>query len=484
MPPLLAAAAVAAVGAVGVALGVTTIGAVALGVAATVVTSGVSYLMAPNTGTARGVVTRSATEPTVSQSNAQRSIPVAQPIPPRRFVYGPVRTAGVLFFQDNANPYLFVCVALSDGEIGGVDAVYFGDDAVPLGSNGEPPAGNRFFGKLKVETTTGADGQEVSPLLLSAFPARIGAAFRQRGVARAVARLDWGTDAEQHNALWGDAITPTYQMRGMKVYDPRDAAQDIDDTTTWAYSANPALCVAHAITHAWGVALDFDSVDWNSVATAADVCDEPVSYGGADVPMFRCGGIFEAGTEFGAQLADMLSSFGGIIGRKEGKYFLLADAPGESVWTIEDSDIIELGEFQFASETAKLFNAVSAIYYSDSEQGRRTSTPVYEIASAVVAEGLRETSVTLPFTADAHSAQILAYRELLGTRDGRLFSVRLTDAAADLLPGDVVTFATTQATFLNGAYRVTQVDIADEGVFVFLRGYNPDVYISPATYLV
>lgn len=482
-PILLPIALAAASGLAGVALGVTTITAAAISVGITAVAAGASYLLRPNVGAASssGAGVSSIAEPVAAEANAQRNVPISQPIPPRRFVYGKCRTGGAIFFEDNANPYLFVGTAISDGEIQAIDAVYFGEESIPLDGTGAAASGSRFNTFFNAEFATGLSSQAASALLLSGGFAGIDASFKQAGVARGVARLHWGADAQTNNVLWGDGIAPSYLVRGVKVYDPRDGTQTLGTPSTYKYSDNPALCIAHALTNAWGVALPTSAIDWTSVASAANDCDMAVTgYG----PMFRVAGIFQADSDMASQIGDLLSSCRGRVTFSGGKYALSVDKAQSSVWTVIDADILELGEFSSGTQAAGLFNAISAVYYDGNVGGTRTTTTPYQLTAAISSEGLRETNVTLPFTPDNYSAQIIAFRELMTSRDGRALSVRLTDAALYLSPGEVITIATTEAPFINGDWQVQQVDAADVGALLSLKGYNAAAYADPLSYIV
>lgn len=474
---VIATAITAALGGAGAVLGVTTWAAVAFSVATTAVLGGVSYLMQQNnkvTGTALATQ-----DPVASPINGSRSIPVAQPIPPRRYVYGQCKVGGALAYFENDNPYLYIMTLLSDGVIEAVDNVYFGETLVPVDGSGDAVDGTLYFDRLKVEYGLGETTQTASTILTAAFPDTLTSDFRQRGVARAVARLHWGADATEHNSVWGDGIQPSYAVRGVKVYDPRDVAQDINDETTWEYSDNPALCVAHALTHAWGVALSWDDIDLDALETAADVCDETLTYNGDVLPIFTLAGIFQADTDLGAQISDMLTSFRGRITFQNGKYAIVADEARDSVWTITDDDILEFGEFKHAAAIDEVYGAISAGFYDAAQGGLRETTTVYEEEA-----GQRETNIMLAFTARSHSAQIIAYRELLQMRDGRGVVLRLIDAACYLAAGERVTIASTAAPFMNGEYEVLQVDPETPGVRVSLRGYVEDAYVDPTEYLV
>jgi hypothetical protein len=481
MPPVLIPIAAAALtGAVGVGVFGVSATAAILSVAATALASGVSYLTAPSAGRSRVVNAAQISAP----GNQERSVPISQPIPPRRFAYGTFRTGGTLFFEDNANPNLCVGMALSDGVIESVDAVYYGDTIIPVDGSGAATPATIYSDHFTREWTPGLDSQTASPLLLANFPT-LGSDFCQKGVARLVVQMDWGADATDHNSLWGDSISPSAFGRWLRVYDPRDISQDKHDASTWKFSDNPVLHTAHALTSAWGVALDTDDdIDWAMIATAADICDRPVTVGDQTLPMFRGAGVFEAGTNFGSQIADMLTAYRGKIVWSAGKYGIIADIARGSVWTVTEDDLIELGEWASGAENGAAFASVSAHFFDvTSNGGQMATTPVYKLADVIAEEGDRRLVPTLPFTPDKHSAQIIAYRELLQTRDGRSLTLTLSDAAVYLVPSEVITLDFQSAAFLNGDYEVMQVDVAAFGVTLTLRGYSPAVYADPSTYL-
>lgn len=66
----------------------------------------------------------------------------------------------------------------------------------------------------------------------------------------------------------------TAEVKGRKVYDPRDGTQSLGDASTWKWSDNPALCLADFLASTTYGARK--SVDWSNVTTAANYCDETV----------------------------------------------------------------------------------------------------------------------------------------------------------------------------------------------------------------
>lgn len=484
MPPVLIPVALAAGAATaGVALGVTTVASAVISVGVTAVAAGIGYLNQPKDAETSALDAGAGVTVNPSTVNQQRDITVRQAVPPRRYVYGACQVGGVVFFQENANPYLYIGVAISDGVIEGIDAVRFGVNDVPFDGSGAASPGTIYYTYFDIETALGEPTQAASTILTGAFD-YLTSDFRQRGVARAVCRLKWGDDSEEHSALWGDSVSPTFSVRGVKVYDPRDVAQDPDDESTWAYSASPPLAIAHALTHAWGVALNQTAIDWDSFADCADICDATITYNGDSVPLFEIAGIFQAGSDMAGQLTEMLASCGGILIDVDGKVGLRLDGARSSVWTVTDDDILEFGEYVHEGPYDSLNNAIKARFFDAADDGAEATTPVYEITAAQAVEGVRETSLDLRFTAASHSAQILAYRELYRSRAGKRLTLTLSDAALELQALDRITIASTDAAFINGDYEVVQIDLAQFGATVQLREYPADAFADPATYLV
>lgn len=484
MPPVIIPVALAAGAAtIGYALGVTTIAAAVVSVGATAVAAGVGYLNQAKSDTASPVDSGSIDSVALGAVNAQRDTLVRQAVPPRRIVYGACKIGGFVFFQDNDNPYLYIGVGLSDGVIDGVTGVEFGDNVIPFDGSGDASPGTIYYSYFTIETANGDAAQLASTMLTAAFSS-LTSDFRQRGVARAVCRLNWGADATSHSALWGDSLSPKFSLRGVKVYDPRDGAQSATNSATWVYSSNNALCLAHALTNAWDVKLSYTDIDWASVSECATLCDTLMTYNSASVKTFELAGVFEAATDMASQVTSMLASFGAVLIDVDGKIGMRMDGSRSPVWTVTDVDIIEFGDFAHAGAYENTYNAIKARFFDATDNAEEKTTPVYEIASAVASEGLRETSLDLRYVAGSHSAQILAYRELYRSRAGKRLSLTLSDAAMYLQALDRITIESENAPFVNGDYEVVQVDMAQFGAVVQLREYPTAAYANPTSYLV
>jgi len=493
MPAAIAAAAVTAIGLTGTAAAVTS------AVISTVITVGASYAaqrLTRKPGAAPGATavrpSGSALTASAAPANGARDVVTQQSVPDRRLAFGPVRVGGFLWFQRNENPYLYVGVGLSDGPIESVEGVFLGEQEIQLSNYGfdatrTPVSGDLYRDVIACEFGAGEPAQSRSDILKAVFPTTVSPTFRQRGVARAVFRLDWGDDATQHNLFWGTGITPIVSIQGVKCYDPREdstvpggsGAHRVDDAATWEYTTNPALCLARFLVSAWDRAVDPDVIDWPAIQAAADVCDA----GGA--PTYTLAGIVQASVPFADQVAQMLSAMGGALTLHDGLIAVHADAARAPVLTLTDDDMAIDGEVVFQRDAPKADapNTIKAIYYA--ADGKGSQTPVIVDAAAVSADGeTNEIVLELPFTPDGTSAQILAWRHMQKAREGRLLTIDVSDVGLFLRPFEVITISSVNMPAINGLYVVEETELTEAGAKLYLSGYSQNAYVDPATYLV
>ena len=100
-----------------------------------------------------------------------------------------------------------------------------------------------------------------------------------------------------------------------RMYDPRNGAHDIDDTTTWtATDGNPAIIWGWWRTTPFGRGRAMTEVDWDTVSTAADTCDETVLDRSSNpVPRYKCGIAAEDTTERARVEAEILRTCDGFV---------------------------------------------------------------------------------------------------------------------------------------------------------------------------
>jgi len=231
-------------------------------------------------------------------------------------IYGTRRVGAQVIYMDvsaNDSRDLYVVYALSIGECDEIlgrtieldgnpltdtarfkDGGYIGSDKISSGSgslntvsqNGtdsldvgagqfgtNPAAKYRYVMNLH----HGAATQTADPMLVASMP-NWTSLHRLDGVCYIAAH--YGYDKE---GMWGGVPQLTVQVRGKKVFDPRDTNQTFGTVSTYKYSDNPALTFLDYITNnEYGKGLTQSQINMTTFSSAANVCDTEV-----DQPYFN-----------------------------------------------------------------------------------------------------------------------------------------------------------------------------------------------------
>ena len=230
-------------------------------------------------------------------------------------IYGTRRVGAQVIYMDvNANDSrdLYVVYALSVGECDEIlgktieldgnpltdsarfrDGGYIGSDKISSGAgslntvsqNGTGiDAGAGQFGtsptskyRYVMNLHHGAASQTADPMLVASMP-NWTSSHRLDGICYIAAH--YGYDKE---GIWSGVPQLTVQVRGKKVFDPRDSGQTFGTVSTYEYSDNPALCFLDYITNnEYGKGLTQSQINMSTFSSAANVCDTQV-----DQPYFN-----------------------------------------------------------------------------------------------------------------------------------------------------------------------------------------------------
>ena len=230
-------------------------------------------------------------------------------------IYGTRRVGAQVIYMDvsaNDSRDLYVVYALSVGECDEIlgrtieldgnlltdsarfkDGGYIGSDKISSGSgslntvsqNGLGiDAGAGQFGtdptlkyRYVFNLHHGAASQTADPMLVASMP-NWTSSHRLDGVCYIAAH--YGYDKE---GMWSGVPQLTVQVRGKKVFDPRDNTQTFGTVSTYKYSDNPALCFLDYITNnEYGKGLTESQINMPTFSSAANVCDTLV-----DQPYFN-----------------------------------------------------------------------------------------------------------------------------------------------------------------------------------------------------
>ena len=147
-------------------------------------------------------------------------------------------------------------------------------------------------------------------------------------------RIDLGDDNEKYYKRWPtmprSAPSIEVLMDTSKVWDPRDGAQDPDDSTTWTFSKNQALITLDALLNNPVAPYSRTQIDVDSFEDGADVADETVALkrGGTEARYEIAGTIQWTNSEVFSQIEPLARAGGGRLVDIGGR---IGYAPGS--WT-------------------------------------------------------------------------------------------------------------------------------------------------------
>jgi hypothetical protein len=308
--------------------------------------------------------------------------------------------------------------------------------------------------------------------------------FRQRGIATAVLRYNFGADQDEYTALWGQTPRPNpiFLVDGIAVPDPRRSGcitqfDPSDDEAvaaaeaTWTWSNNAALCQAHFLIQRYGGKIDPRKIDWDKVAAAADWDDSLIGT--------KAGGFIKRGTIDGLITLDqkpsdvmssMLSANRGFVLESAGKVWVSSSKPRTPVATIHTKIISGLIEYQGAKPKRDMINRGKVRAVASGREYQTVDGPSINRADYQAIDGeVLDSVLELPFTLDNSGAfvipQVLLKAFIETSRLGRRITVtcdvELLAVAADDLVGNTVNFSFDPLTKFNGVYFVEKWGFAN-----------------------
>jgi hypothetical protein len=355
---------------------------------------------------------------TSTQAGQDRRQMIRSAIAPRQVVYGRARVSGPLIYASSSGDdlrYLHVVVPLAGHPVDGIDALWINDVRIPwsdvdasgfaqvdsfaIEQNGEVRrlVRARFYNG----TQTAADAELVAESTDGWSSNHVG-----RGVAYIYVRLEYEAESFP-NGLQNVSA----EIRGKRIYDPRNG--------TTLFSETPALAVLDYLRSSDGLACDDDEIDFDTFATAANICEEhvQVTEAGATHQRYVIGGAFTLDRTPIDVADEMLGSMGGSLVYVAGKYRVHAGAYSAPTDVLTVSDFAGPIELVTKPSRREAFNSVRGTYISPSRGWQAADFAPVVDAAALAADGEAIwQDIELPWTTDAVRAQRLA---TLGLRRAR-----------------------------------------------------------------
>lgn len=371
---------------------------------------------------------------------------------PIRVLYGAVRVgADIANVVPQGQYWVFQCV-WGYGAIDAITRLTMNDEALPV--------------TAIVSHHMGEASQPIDAILLSAFSEK-GFSYTDTlsGIAYSVVKVLSSnvSSMPQFNA----------EIRGLKLFDPRDISQVLADPSTWKYSDNPTLaCANFACSTVYGMQR---LADWTTVGTPANANDELV----AGEKRRRLGLVIDT-PQLCADWMDTLRTYAAVwCPIQNGLVTFVADKPTAScaTYTFQDGKLASVRSLKKAGNQ-QAPNAIE-IRYTNTSKLPYSEDSVWAYGPGVV-EGrvLRvDSQVSMPGIPSASQAQREADERV--NRMGADLSciVNLYDDGMAHEVGDVIT-ASDPKGLTAKEFRVLNIE-QDYGRFALsCAEYDPNFYSS------
>ncbi|WP_298769697.1 hypothetical protein [uncultured Shewanella sp.] len=398
----------------------------------------------------------------------------------RRSIYGRAMVSGPIVFSEETgtdNEYLHIVLPLASHGCEAVEAIYFGDELAFENGVMKAPFNEHARINVHLGNQTSADSDLVNEC----------ANWTERHVGRGITYLAVRLQHDQE--VFSNGVPNVKALvRGKPIYDPRKdstvggmGSHRWNDSGTWEWSDNWALCVLDFTLFESGVGADIDEINLTAYALAANDSDELVEYDeeGNTEPRYTCNGTFTQSMTPTSVLDKLLIAGAGMQTYVSGQYHLYAGVyQGPAVMDITEDDLA--GEVSIRSFTprASLCNAVRGTFVDPENFFQPTDFPPYE-SSYYQAQDNGEYidhDIDLAFTQSVYTGQRLAKLYLELNRAGQKLTLSLNMIGLGLAVGKVVQVNLPRLG-INKAYLV--VDWAfDFGkpIKVVLKETHPDLY--------
>ncbi len=500
MPSVVAAAAATALFAAGAPLGLAT--AVLLAGPALITTGlaiGVNLL-------ASSILSRQTEVPQGNNSPDVRAS-VRQAVPSQRVIYGQTKVGGAVFFLEVKPPWTYVGLLLSAREIDSIVSVTCGE--TPVNFNGSAastvPYNNGDTIRLYGSFRNGTPGQTRDAIITADFP-DIPNTFRQRGIATALFKCHYGADQDEYIRLWGNVQIPNFllEVRGAKVYDPRDPTQimfsDPNDKAevdaamaTWKWSNTASLVQSDYLIQPYGGRIIPSRIRWDKIAEAADYDETLVGLkGGGFQKRNTIDGMITKNQSRLDMLGAMLTANRGFVTQSEGRVWITSAKPRTPVLTIYDGMLAGGFQYRDAAPKKSLINRVRTRFVAPDRAYQTIDGPIRNNLGYQAADGeVLEQTIELPFTNDHRKAQRLGKAYMDQSRLGKTLSLTLSLAhlakakEEGIEAGSVVRVWSEIFPHINGDYQVQTAGWAEDfsTLQIALAQYDPAVETAwdPAT---
>jgi len=400
----------------------------------------------------------------INKQSNDASIPV---------VYGERMIGGIRIFlrsSGSSNKYLYMALALCEGEINSVEQIYVDDTLVSWSgslTHGtiRSSSGGKYGSNIRVQSFMGKDDQVASSLLtpLSGWASN----HRLRGICYLAFRFQW--DQNKFSGIPQVKV----KIKGKKVVTLDSNLNESSET----FSTNPAFCILDYLRNTrYGKGLVTTDIDLQSFYDASQVCITQVTpySGGSDINIFDTNFVLDTGRKVIDNLRELIKGCRGYLPYTQGKYKLIIETTGSASITLTEDNII--GGYVLSSpDKNSKFNRVIATYINPARNFQVDEAQFPPIddsglpsadqhSTMKTADGgvLLEGRFEFPSLTSTYQAEEMAEIILRRSREALVLQITADFNAYDLAIGDIVGITHSSLGFSAKNFRVLSITFNED----------------------
>lgn len=411
-----------------------------------------------------------------------------------RLIFGTVRVSGLnvipAIVSSTTGEYLHQVLALAGHEIDDITSVWFNQEEVDdadidaityTTSDGLVTAGT-FADMIWVRRYTGNQTQ-ADAILLDQVTEWTSSHI---GYGIPYLALQYKYNAETFGRTGKPEVSCL--VKGYKVYDPRKDTTEggvgshrhTNDLTTspvfiasstWEYSNNPALCLAaYLMDPNLGLGEDPARIDWDSVAVAANICEEVVSVPTGASPesttqlRYTCNIVIDPTDRYEDNIDALCTTMLGHCYYSSGKWQIYAGAWTASQFSLGDDDLVGGVNVQADIPRKDKYNSVRGQYYDALREYQPSEFQPRTDAAYVAADG--ETiwrEIELSGCTNEYEAQRAAIIVMRRSRNRRTLVADFSMAAFGVRPFETGEITISELGWTNEPMRCTAWEFIPDG---------------------
>lgn len=387
-------------------------------------------------------------------------------------VYGKRKVGGTRVFVGTSgtdNKFLYVCLAIAEGEIDSFTRIYINDEeqtitSFPTNNNStvDVNSASKYFvngsSRAKFQFFRGTEDQTASSLLKE-HPSWTDN-HRLRGVAYIAARYEWVKpefddktgDQTLFNPWQGIPIIQV-EIQGKKVLSGDYSSHGTTNTNTYGsdvssftFSNNPADCLLDFLRNPrFGKALNDNRIDWSAFRTAQQVCDTNVNFGPSlsSADFLDCNIYLRIEDNMFQNTKKLLQTCRGFLPYTNGAYQLKIETaestPGNLINLTDDMII---GSINIASPDKNSKYNEAHITFANEEKQYESDTAIFTLPTATInsEDNGEQLLLTMGAPGITRRERALQYAEYMVRRSRKQLQVAITatSEAQQLVAGDLV----------------------------------------------